>query len=76
MDGIETWIAIVVSLLVGVVIAILVQLIIVPWQRRKILGQTKKSSKPVEFSLGDSDGKSNNGMQSLWWFVWTIYYKN
>ena len=72
MDGIPTWIAIVVSLSVGVVIAILVQLIVVPWQRRKILGQSK-STKPVEFTFGDSDGKSFNGMRSLWWFGHFIY---
>lgn len=56
MDNIPTWIAFVVSAAVGLSVAILVQLIIVPWQRKKILGQNS-NGKPVNFTFGDSDGK-------------------
>jgi solute carrier family 20 (sodium-dependent phosphate transporter) len=55
MDNIPTWLAIVVSIVVGLVVAIFVQLVMVPWQRKKILGQ-QKSKKPVTFDVGD--GKS------------------
>lgn len=56
MDNIPTWVALVISSVTSVVVAILVQLVIVPWQKKKILGQTK-SGKPVKFTFGDSDGK-------------------
>lgn len=59
MDNIPTWIAFIVSAAVGIAVAILVQLIIVPWQRRKILGQNS-NGKPVNFTFGDSDGKLFN----------------
>lgn len=55
MDNIPTWIALVSSLLVGIGVVLVVQLFIVPWQKRKILGHGN-SSKPVEFTFGDSDG--------------------
>lgn len=58
MDNIPTWVALVISSIVAVIIAILVQLIIVPWQRKKILGQTK-NGQPVKFTFGDSDGELN-----------------
>jgi solute carrier family 20 (sodium-dependent phosphate transporter) len=59
MDNIPTWIALVSSLAVGLVVAILVQLVMVPWQRKKILGQ-QKSKKPVKFDVGDTDGEHNS----------------
>jgi solute carrier family 20 (sodium-dependent phosphate transporter) len=62
MDNIPTWIALVSSLAVGLVVAILVQLVMVPWQRKKILGQ-QKSKKPVKFDVGDTDGEHNSILQ-------------
>lgn len=56
MDNIPTWVALLISSVVAVIIAITVQLVIVPWQRKKILGQTK-NGKPVKFTFGDSDGE-------------------
>lgn len=56
MDNIPTWVAIVISSIVSVVVAILVQVIIVPWQRKKILGESK-NGEPVKFTFGDSDGE-------------------
>lgn len=43
------------SIIAGFLVAILVQIFVVPWQKRKILGHGK-STKPVEFTFGDSDG--------------------
>lgn len=61
MDNIPTWVALVSSMAVGVLVAILVQLFIVPWQRGKILGHSK-SGKPVKFTFGnDSEESSPNG---------------
>lgn len=60
MDNIPTWIAIVGSISVGLLVGILVQLFIVPWQRRKILNQETK--RRTEFTVGDSDcDSSSNG---------------
>jgi solute carrier family 20 (sodium-dependent phosphate transporter) len=56
MDNIPTWVAITISTVVSLIVAILVQLVVVPWQRKKILGQSK-NGEPVKFSFGDSDGK-------------------
>lgn len=60
MDNIPTWIAIAGSISVGLLVGILVQLFIVPWQRRKILNQETK--RRTEFTVGDSDcDSSSNG---------------
>lgn len=58
MNNIPTWVALVASLIVGIVAAILVQLFIVPWQRKKILGQSQ-AKKPVKFTIEGSSGKCN-----------------
>lgn len=56
MDNIPTWLAVSASLLLGLFVAILTQLIVVPWQKRKI---TKKlrAKNPVKFQFEDSIGK-------------------
>lgn len=60
MDNIPTWVALVVSLSVGVLVALLVQFFVVPWQRKKILNQDKATR--TEFTVGDSDcDSSSNG---------------
>lgn len=60
MDNIPTWLAFVISISVGAVVAILVQLFVVPWQKRKILNQDKATR--TEFTVGDSDcDSSSNG---------------
>lgn len=60
MDNIPTWIAIVGSVSLGLLVGILVQLFVVPWQRRKILNQ--ESKRRTEFTVGDSDcDSSSNG---------------
>lgn len=56
MDNIPTWIALLISLGIGIGVSILVQLFIVPWQRRKVLGQTK-GGRPVKFTIEGSSGK-------------------
>uniref|UniRef100_A0A182PS81 Phosphate transporter n=1 Tax=Anopheles epiroticus TaxID=199890 RepID=A0A182PS81_9DIPT len=55
MDNIPLWVALTVSLTLGLVVAMLVQLFIVPWQKRKILNEAKAG-----FTLGDSDGDSSS----------------
>uniref|UniRef100_A0A336K9H5 Phosphate transporter n=1 Tax=Culicoides sonorensis TaxID=179676 RepID=A0A336K9H5_CULSO len=59
MDNIPLYIAIVVSLGIALVIAVLVQAVVVPWQKRKILGVDRKGK--AKFTFGDSDDSSNNG---------------
>lgn len=55
MDNIPTWIALVISSVASLTVGILVQVIVVPWQRKKILGESK-NGQPVKFMFGDSDG--------------------
>lgn len=55
MDNIPTWVALTISSIVAIAVAILVQVFVVPWQRKKILGGSK-NGKPVKFTFGDSDG--------------------
>jgi sodium-dependent phosphate transporter len=57
MDNIPLYIAIVASLGIALLVAILVQSIVVPWQRKKILGADGKA----KFTFGDSDDSSSNG---------------
>lgn len=54
MDNIPLYIAIVVSLSIALVVAVLVQAVIVPWQKRKILGGDHNGK--AKFTFGDSDG--------------------
>lgn len=49
MDNIVTWVAIVISVTFSVIIAIIVQLFVVPWQHRQV---TEKCA--VKFSINDS----------------------
>lgn len=56
MDNIPTWVALTISSTVAVIVAILVQLVVVPWQKKKILGESK-TGQPVKFTFGDSDGE-------------------
>jgi solute carrier family 20 (sodium-dependent phosphate transporter) len=57
MDNIPTYIALTISSVVAVIVAIVVQLVIVPWQKKKILGESK-NGQPVKFTFGDSDGST------------------
>jgi len=50
------WIAIVSSSAIALLVALIIQLVIVPWQRRKILGERTKA----RFVFGDSDGDSSS----------------
>ncbi|KAG4072086.1 hypothetical protein HA402_015585 [Bradysia odoriphaga] len=60
MNNIPTWLAFVASSIVGLVTAILVQLFIVPWQRRKILGHGQ-AKKPVKFTIEGSSESTPSG---------------
>lgn len=58
MDNIPTWIAITSSLACGIIVAVLVQLYVVPWQRKKIVSEKKAR---FQVGLGDeTDGDSSS----------------
>lgn len=59
MDNISSSIAIAVSLLVGVIVAMLVQLFLVPWQRREITGSGQNGR--VKFTINDSSESTPSG---------------
>lgn len=59
MDNIATWLAITISVVVGFVVAICVQLFMVPWQRRKIIND--RNGGPVTFTINDSNESTPSG---------------
>lgn len=61
MDNIPWWIALLASLAVGVVVAILIQIFVVPAQKKKILKRTTQGNKPVKFTLEGSTESSPSG---------------
>jgi hypothetical protein len=64
LHNIPTWLALVLSSIVALIAAILVQLFLVPWQKKKIIGEMNNS---VKFTFGDSDGE-------IFFFVSQIYF--
>uniref|UniRef100_A0A1A9WE10 Phosphate transporter n=1 Tax=Glossina brevipalpis TaxID=37001 RepID=A0A1A9WE10_9MUSC len=60
MDNIPTWLAVSASLLLGLFVAILTQLIVVPWQKRKI-AKKLRAKNPVKFQFEDSVESSPSG---------------
>lgn len=58
LHDVPTWMAVVISLSASLTVALLVQLFVVPSQRKKILGQA--DGQPVRFTFGDSDDSSAN----------------
>lgn len=68
MDNIPTWIAITSSIIFGLVVALITQLFIVPWQKRKIAKQLRTRD-PVKFNFEDSVGKYQ-GLDLL--FLYTL----
>lgn len=59
MDNISSPIAITISLFIGIVIALLVQLFLVPWQRREITGNAQNGR--VKFTINDSNESTPSG---------------
>lgn len=59
MDNISSPIAITISLLVGIIVAMLVQLFLVPWQRREITGNAPDGC--VKFTITDSSESTPSG---------------
>lgn len=66
MDNIPTWIAVVSSIGLGLVVAVLTQLCIVPMQKRKIAKKMKNNRQPVKFTFDDSVGKSKSKAAFQW----------
>lgn len=59
MENISSPIAIAISLSIGVIIALFVQLFLVPWQRREITGSSQNGR--VKFTINDSSESTPNG---------------
>lgn len=59
MDNIATWLAVMISVIIGLVVAIGVQLFVVPWQRRKITND--RNGGPVTFTINDSNESTPSG---------------
>lgn len=59
MDNIATPLAIAISIIVGLIVAISVQLFVVPWQRRKITNE--RNGGPVTFTINDSNESTPSG---------------
>lgn len=59
MDNISSPIAIAISLFIGVVVALIVQLFLVPWQRREITGNAQNGR--VKFTINDSSESTPSG---------------
>ncbi|XP_037937428.1 sodium-dependent phosphate transporter 2-like [Teleopsis dalmanni] len=60
MDNIPTWIAISVSVALGLLVALLTQLVVVPMQKRNIAKQLRAKN-PVKFNFEDSVESSPSG---------------
>ncbi|XP_023303176.2 sodium-dependent phosphate transporter 2 [Lucilia cuprina] len=60
MDNIPTWLAVTVSIALGLLVAILTQLVVVPKQKRKIAKQLR-ARKPVQFHFEPSVESSPSG---------------
>lgn len=58
MDNIPTWMALVSSVVLGLIVALLTQCFVVPLQRKKIKKKLQTTD-PVKFNFEDSLGKSN-----------------
>lgn len=59
MDNIATWLAVMISVIIGLLVAIGVQLFVVPWQRRKITNE--RNGGPVTFTINDSNESTPSG---------------
>lgn len=59
MDNITAPIALAISVVIGLVVALLVQLFFVPWQRREITGNSDGGR--VKFTINDSSESTPNG---------------
>lgn len=59
MDNIATWLSILISVLIGLIVAVGVQLFVVPWQRRKITNE--RDGGPVTFTINDSTESTPSG---------------
>ncbi|KAL1132393.1 hypothetical protein AAG570_010348 [Ranatra chinensis] len=62
LDNIPLWVSITISLGAGLVAGIIVQLFVVPWQRKCVIEDLRKSSnKDVQFTFGESSDSSRDG---------------
>ncbi|KAF5269255.1 hypothetical protein FQR65_LT02556 [Abscondita terminalis] len=61
MDNIPLWMAAALSVSIGIIAALAIQLIVVPWQRKRINEEMKKEQQPVNFNIGESSDTSPEG---------------
>lgn len=59
MDNISSPIAVAISLAIGIIVALVVQLFLVPWQRREITGNAQNGR--VKFTINDSGESTPSG---------------
>lgn len=59
MDNIPLWMAATLSLSIGLVAMIVIQLFVVPWQQRRINEELKAEQPTVNFNIGESTGNSS-----------------
>lgn len=59
MDNIPPWLAVCISAVIGLAVVVVVQIVIVPWQRRKII--RAQSADKVKFSINDSSESTPSG---------------
>lgn len=61
MDNIPLWMAAAISVSFGLLTAIVIQIVVVPWQRKRITEEMKVEQPPVNFNIGESSETSPEG---------------
>lgn len=66
MDNIPLWMAAVISIAVSVTAMVVIQVFMVPWQRRQLAAQLQAEKPNVNFNIGESTGETA--------FSFSLYY--
>ncbi|XP_018336619.1 sodium-dependent phosphate transporter 1-B [Agrilus planipennis] len=61
MDGIPLWLAAVISIVLGIVTMIIIQVVVVPWQRKRLKLSACKHPTGIDFNIGESSDTSPEG---------------
>lgn len=61
MDNIPLWLAAAISVGISLFFMVFIWLVVVPWQRRKILREMGHPKSPVNFNIGESSDTSPEG---------------
>lgn len=57
MDKIPLWMAGAISVSIGILVMVIIQLVVIPWQRKRILADLEGERNPVNFTFGESEGR-------------------